>query len=196
MTARETRDALLCAGVELFLEGGYDFVGTNAILARAGVPRGSFYHHFEDKQAFALAVAEHYYEQHLPLMDRRLSDLSYPPMERLRRYFMALHQEYKQRRWRGGCLLGLLSQELAEREGGARAALAALFARWRHRLASCLREARDQGQLSAEADCDELAGFLLDSWEGALLQMKVTKSGAPLEGFLRIAFGRVLTARG
>lgn len=195
MTLRDTREALLAAGLELFLEGGYDFVGTNAILARARAPRGSFYHHFEDKQAFAVAVAEAYYERHLPVLDRALSDETRPPLARLRRYFEALVRDYRKGSWSGGCLLGMFGQELADRDAPMRDTLARLFGRWRHRIAACLREARDVGELDASADCDELAGFVLDGWEGALMQMKLRKTGAPLEAFLRVAFERVLVPR-
>lgn len=191
---RDTREALLRAGIELFLEGGYDFVGTNAILARADVPRGSFYHHFEDKLHFAIATAQFYYEQHLPMLDRMLTDDSLPPLERLRAYFVALRNHYRDRKWSGGCLLGMLSQELPDREGKARAALGTLFARWRHRLVDCLREAQTQGQLAAEVHLDELAAFLIEGWEGALLLMKVTRSGDPLDRFLHLGFGRLLSA--
>lgn len=183
----DTREALLEAGVELFLEGGYDFTGTNAILERADAPRGSFYHHFEDKQGFALATARHYYERHLPLLDRFLSDEELPPLARLRAYFEALRRHYAEQGFRGGCLLGLLGQELGDRDEGARKELAALFGRWRHRLADCLREARDRGELRPGVDGDELAGFLIDAWEGALVAMKLSKSGAPLDRFLRLA---------
>lgn len=196
MTPRNTREALLKAGLELFLEGGYDFAGTNAILSRAAVPRGSFYHHFEHKEAFALAVAEYYYEQHLPMLDRVLCDETRSPLARLRRYFEGLQHEYRQGGWAGGCLLGMLGQELGDRDPKAREVLANLFGRWRHRIAACVREARDLGELDAAADCDELAGFLLDGWEGALIRMKLKKSGAPLEAFIRVAFERVLASPG
>lgn len=189
-----TREALLDAGVELFLEGGYDFVGTTAILARAKAPRGSFYHHFEDKQAFVLAVARHYYEQHLPLLDRILSDSAHPPLGRLRLYFETLASSYEAQQWSGGCLLGLLSQELSDRGAELQQPLAELFGQWRHRLAACLREAREQGAIEADVDCDELAGYLLDGWEGALISMKVNKSGASIERFVRWTFNQVLGA--
>ncbi len=192
MTTRPTREALLSAGVELFLEGGYDFVGTNAILARAKVPRGSFYHHFVDKEAFALAVAEYYYEAHLPALDRALGDDDRPPVERLRRYFEALARDFARHGHTGGCLLGMFGQELADRSPAAREALARLFGRWRHRIADCLREARERGELAAPLDSDETAGFLLDAWEGALMQMKLRRSGAPLAGFLRVVFRQLL----
>jgi TetR/AcrR family transcriptional repressor of nem operon len=189
---RDTREALLKAGVELFLEGGYDFVGTSAILERAGAPRGSFYHHFIDKLDFAIATVQYYYEQHLPMLDRMLTEEGTPPLLRLRRYFEALHHHYRDQDWTGGCLLGMLSQELADREGKARAMLATVFGRWRHRLADCLREAQAHDLLAREADVDQLAGFLIDGWEGALLTMKVTKSGASLDRFIHICFEQLL----
>lgn len=191
----DAREALLAAGVELFLDGGYDFTGTNIILERAQAPRGSFYHHFGDKLGFALAAAEHYYEQHLPLLDRLLADDQHPPLQRLRRYFEVMKSSYKQAEWSKGCLLGMLSQELADRDPKARKALAALFDRWRHRLAAGLREAQAHGELDADEDCDELAHALLEGWEGALIAMKVAKNGAPLDRFIRITFERLLAPR-
>lgn len=195
ISRRDTREALLDAGVELFLAGGYDFAGTNAILERAKVPRGSFYHHFGDKQGFALAVAQHYYERHLPMLDSILADEQHPPLARLRIYFESLRDHYEAGGWTGGCLLGLLSQELASRDVAAREALAALFRRWRHRVAANLREAQSVSELDPRVDCDELAGFLIDGWEGALIAMKVHGSGAPLDRFIRNVFEELLPGR-
>ena len=196
MRERDTREALLVAGVELFLEGGYDFAGTSAILERAQAPRGSFYHHFEGKEAFALAVAEYYYEQHLPALDRALGDDRRPALERLRSYFEALARDFARAGHVGGCLLGMLGQDLADRSPEARAALARLFARWRNRLADCLREARERGELGASVDAEQTAAFILDAWEGALLQMKLGRSSAPLERFLDVVFRQLLTSGG
>ena len=195
MRARDTRAALLQAGVDLFLQGGYDFAGTNAILEKARAPRGSFYHFFEDKQAFALAVAEYYYEQHLPALDDALGDDDVPPIARLRRYFEALRRDFRRAGWTSGCLLGMLGQELADRNDVTRSALAKLFSRWRHRLTDCLREAKERGELDALVDTEELAGFVLDAWEGALMQMKLKRSGAPLDAFLHVVFERLLAPR-
>lgn len=188
----DTREALLQAGIDLFLMGGYDFTGTNAILERADAPRGSFYHHFEDKKDFALAAAQHYYEHHLPVLDRHLTDDALDPVERLRQYFRALAQRFGEGGWTGGCLLGMLGQELADRDDESRRTLFALFGRWRHRIADCLREAQLRGEIERDADCDEIAGFLLDAWEGALISMKTSRSSAPLERFVRVAFDRIL----
>jgi AcrR family transcriptional regulator len=53
-----TRDALLRAAHELFAERGYAGVGTEEIVARAGVTRGALYHHFADKRDLFRAVHE------------------------------------------------------------------------------------------------------------------------------------------
>src|SRR5919106_1042657 len=56
--AAGTRSALLGAAHDLFAERGYAAVGTEEIVARAGVTRGALYHHFVDKRDLFRAVHE------------------------------------------------------------------------------------------------------------------------------------------
>jgi AcrR family transcriptional regulator len=53
-----TRDALVGAGRRLFAEHGFAAVGTEAIVAAAGVTRGALYHQFADKTALFAEVVE------------------------------------------------------------------------------------------------------------------------------------------
>ncbi len=57
-TAEQTRERLLTVAHDLFAERGYAAVGTEEIVARAGVTRGALYHHFRDKQDLFRAVFE------------------------------------------------------------------------------------------------------------------------------------------
>jgi AcrR family transcriptional regulator len=58
---RATRDQLVAVATELFAANGYDGTSIEAVLGRAGVSRGSLYHHFPNKEALfeaALAAVE------------------------------------------------------------------------------------------------------------------------------------------
>ena len=52
----ETRMALLAAGQKLLAERPIDALAIDEIVQTAGVAKGSFYNHFEDKDAFAFAI--------------------------------------------------------------------------------------------------------------------------------------------
>lgn len=54
-----TKDRLIAAATRLFRQRGYDGTGLAEILAEAGVPKGSLYHHFPDGKAdLACAAAD------------------------------------------------------------------------------------------------------------------------------------------
>lgn len=54
----QRRDALLRASVDAFVAAGFEGASLNEILARAGVSKGQFYHHFRDKEDLYLGVVE------------------------------------------------------------------------------------------------------------------------------------------
>ncbi|MFP3874938.1 MAG: TetR/AcrR family transcriptional regulator [Thiohalophilus sp.] len=56
---RETRDALIAAGREEFATNGYADSAVDAIVRRAGVTKGAFYHHFSGKEDLFGQVFEH-----------------------------------------------------------------------------------------------------------------------------------------
>lgn len=53
-----TRSELIEAGRALFATRGYDAVGTEEIVAAAGVTRGALYHHFDGKRGLFAAIFE------------------------------------------------------------------------------------------------------------------------------------------
>ena len=53
---RETREALIAAGIEAFAAEGIDTPSLDSICARAGYTRGAFYVHFKDRDEFLIAV--------------------------------------------------------------------------------------------------------------------------------------------
>jgi AcrR family transcriptional regulator len=79
--ARETRDALVGAGLELFSKRGYAAVGTEEIVKRARVTRGALYHHFADKRDLFRAVHERVEEELVADIAAKMEGVSSDPLE-------------------------------------------------------------------------------------------------------------------
>ena len=193
MGKQETKSLLLDHGLRLMLERGYNTTGIHDILAAAGVPKGSFYHYFKNKEDFGLQVVGRYADDGYAEIDRVLGDKRQPPLVRLQRLFEGFRASYEQRFCRDGCLLGNLGQEMADVNDTFSDRVSLHFDRWTARIALCLDEAVVSGDLSADADTTMLAGTMLDAYEGALLRMKVVKGIEPLQAFLDVYFKKVLT---
>ena len=193
MGKQETKSLLLDHGVRLMLERGYNNTGIHDLLVAAGVPKGSFYHHFKNKEDFGLQVMGQYADDGYAEIDRVLGDKRQPPLVRLQRLFEGFRADYERRFCRDGCLLGNLGQEMADINDTFRDRIKSHFDRWTARIALCLDEAVVSGDLSADADTTMLAGTVLDAYEGALLRMKVVKSTAPVQAFLEVYFKKALT---
>ena len=188
MAAKSTREHLIDVGVGLMHRNGYNATGLTDILKAADVPKGSFYHHFGSKEDFAAAALERYGMRESEHAAAILNDTTTPPLKRLRRYFGDLVKVYGQKGAIPGCMMGRFSLEIAEMSPQLRKQISATFDHWQHTIATVIRQAVAQKELPAGTDPESLAGFLLNSWEGALLRSQAEKSNAPLETFMRYVF--------
>jgi len=188
MTAKSTRDHLLDVGLGLMHQHGYNATGLTEILKAADVPKGSFYHHFGSKEDFAAAVLQRYIVREGEHATAVLSDLKTPPLQRLKRYFSDLVKTYGQKGRIPGCMMGRFSLEMATESSQLQKQISASFGNWQRKIASVVQQAVEQKELPANTDPESLAGFLLNSWEGALLRSQAEKSDAPLETFMYSVF--------
>jgi TetR/AcrR family transcriptional repressor of nem operon len=108
-----TRDHLLAVGLRRIHSMGYATTGLKEILDDADVPKGSFYHHFASKEAFAREVLELYVRNENERGAKILRDGKAAPLRRLRRYFEELIAVYGPAATISGCLAGNLSLEMA-----------------------------------------------------------------------------------
>jgi len=53
-----TRRRIINAAVELFNDGGYSSTGLGDIVERTGMTKGALYHHFNSKEALAMAIID------------------------------------------------------------------------------------------------------------------------------------------
>ncbi len=192
MSRESTKQILLDAGRKVFSEKGYNNSGIEAILQAAGVPKGSFYYYFDSKEDFGLQVINSFAECYAAEINEYLGDENYSPLDRLKRYFESRIERVESKHCRNGCLVGTLSQEMADQSEVLRARLVEVFEERVDRYEACLREAQEAGELSKDLDARELAEFWINSWQGAMLRAKTIRSTAPLRTFLNMMFGYVL----
>lgn len=185
------RDRILDAGLNVMFRKGYIGSGVRDIVAEAAAPQGSFTNHFRSKEAFAREVLDRYFERTRGLVAEALGDRSRSPRARLRRYLDLITTRLAEAQFSRGCLIGDFSLEAVGHSESLRERLAEIFAEWRAPFAACIAEAQAAGEIADAFPPDELAEFLLASWEGAILRMKVARGAEPLERFKAIAFNTV-----
>ena len=191
MPKPSNRDRILEAGLKVMFRQGYVGAGVRDIVAEAPAPQGSFTNHFRSKEEFAREVLDLYFEELKRLVAETLGDATRSPRERLRRYLDIITDRLAGAEFSRGCLIGDFSLEAAPQSEMLRARLAEIFAEWRAPFAACIAEGQAAGEIATTFAPHELAEFLLSSWEGAILRMKVERNAEPLERFKRIVFATV-----
>jgi TetR/AcrR family transcriptional regulator, transcriptional repressor for nem operon len=192
MAKSNVREKLIEAGLDNLHRRGFNGCGVQQITETAGVPKGSFYNHFESKEALGAAVLDHYWRERAGSTLRILAELDVRPIERLRRYFAAMAAKMERRGYVGGCLIGNLGAELSDQSELARDGLNVIFARWTEAIESCIRDGQRRHEIRPDFDAPVLASFLINAWEGAILRAKVAKNGAPLDEFSEVVFRKLL----
>src|SRR5690242_13744946 len=182
------RDSILDAGLKTMFRTGYHGTSVRDIVAAAGAPQGSFTNHFRSKEAFAAEVLERYFATVRGLVAQALDDTSQTPRARLKRYLDIITGRLEGDGFTRGCLIGDLSLEASGSSEMLRVRLGQIFEEWREPFAACIAAAQAAGEIAADFEPQELAEFLLASWQGAMLRMKVERSPAALERFKKIVF--------
>jgi TetR/AcrR family transcriptional regulator, transcriptional repressor for nem operon len=180
MPELSTRDHLIEMGLQHMQKTSYCATGLNDVLALAGVSKGSFYHYFTSKEEFGSAVLQRYLDSELSRATKVLRVSTVAPIKRLRQYFEELSSMYgPDGDMSGGCLLGNLSQEMANHSDLMQQSLQEGFRLRQIAIDAVLKEAIVCGDLPERANTPEIASFTLNSYEGALLRAKAERSEAP-----------------
>lgn len=191
----QTKQRLLDAGLAMLLERGYNDLGIQALLEATGTPKGSFYHHFKDKEDFALQVIDQYMVKVHEGLDLCLNDRKRRPLNRVRHFFELTQLKYRDEGYLG-CLLGGLGQELSGVSAVFRRKIDECFSIIGERIAACLDEAKADGELDPRTDTRRMAALLIDCWEGAALRSRLRASPAPLGAMLEFYFSAALGSSG
>ena len=117
---RETRGKLLRAAFELMATRGMDGVAVNEITEAADVGFGSFYNHFESKDAIHAALVEQVFEGYADALDRALADLEDPAEVMAASVRHTLRRARADRTWARFLIREALSERMLQRGLGLR----------------------------------------------------------------------------
>jgi TetR/AcrR family transcriptional regulator, transcriptional repressor for nem operon len=182
---QSTRARIVQAAAELVAEKGAAEMSLDDVCERASASRSQLYHYFEDREDLVRSVIDATTEAVLLAQDGLLDHLD--TWSGIDRWFRALVALQEEREARGGCPIGSLVGQLAERDAGARENLANGFKRWEAHLREGLERMQQRGRLSARADTTALATSTMALLQGGLLLTQVRRDPGQLRTALDAA---------
>lgn len=184
-----TKERIASTALDLFHANGYSATGVLDITRAAGVPKGSFYHFFESKEALAVETVKLY---EATIQYELLDSGEASPLGRIRAHLSFITKMAEAENFQRGCLLGNFSNEMPSQSAAVTAVVEQSLELWTGKLAVVIEAAQNDGEISNHSDPRRLAGFIIASFEGAVARSKLTRSSAPLDGFLETVYSDVL----
>ncbi|MGH8211014.1 MAG: TetR/AcrR family transcriptional regulator [Steroidobacteraceae bacterium] len=179
------RERIVQAAAELVAEKGIAGMSLDDVRARTGASRSQLYHYFEDRNDLVHAVIDVTTGYVLNAQGELLEHLD--SWAGIDRWFDALVQFQIDRQGCGGCPIGSLAGQLAERDPEARAAIAAGLNRWEAQFRGGLTLMRTRGKLRKDADPAALATATMASIQGGLLLTQIRRDPRQLRIALNAA---------
>ncbi len=176
----QTRQHIIEIAARIIYQQGFNHTGIAQILKESGVSKGSFYFHFQDKDALGLEVISYYGNHFQNNLSLHLQNSALSTLEKIDAFYHFYLQAFSESGFSFGCPIGNLSQELTD--------LCPLFASKLNTslknmcqvFSQVIEQGMKKNEITLSLDPQQTADFIVDSWEGALLRMKLSKSDEPL----------------
>jgi TetR/AcrR family transcriptional regulator, transcriptional repressor for nem operon len=195
-----TRERIIKAAYAHFYEFGYNGTSVQDIVDRVGVQKGTFYNYFKSKERLGLEALKHYACAGdkvfvPPDMDAASTASGKDPtwgVERIRNQFTQATHFQEGPHGSHGCLMGNFAAESDALPDSFRKLINESFSRWHGAIAAHLERAQEEGEISQSHDPQQLARYLMASWQGTLLLMKISKSRTPIDDFFHFTLDVLL----
>ncbi|MFZ6691650.1 TetR/AcrR family transcriptional regulator [Undibacterium sp. SXout20W] len=182
---QDTRERILATGEELISGRGFSALGLSEILAAAAVPKGSFYHYFQSKEGFGVAMLERYFADYQQRLQVLFDNSEMTSLQRLMTYFSNWQAMAESTECHKLCLAVKLAAEVSDLSEPMRAALSIGMSGITEQIAQAVRTAQNEGSVSNKLNAIEIAESLYGMWVGASLLTKVNRQLRPLQLALR-----------
>lgn len=163
------KEKILKSAKELILINGYHGTGTNAIIEHSGTSKGSFFYHFPDKSKLIAETLKDFFchNLHKPLIF--IMENSASAKDGLISFIEALEKYLASTNFYGGCLIGNMTQELADSDPEIRALVKQLFIEYRQALDNYI----SQNELNI--DKEEFIFLYIGAIEGITMTVRAHK---------------------
>ncbi len=184
-----TRDRIIQAAAELVEARGVTETTLAEIMDASRTSKSQLYHYFSDKEDLMYAVVKAQADKVLGFHESSLATVkSVKDLQAWRDQVVAISRATG---GIGGCPIGSLASELADRSEDARRLLANSFRRWESHVAIGLKAMQDNGVLDPHVRVRDLAMAIVSALQGGLLLGQTMRSSRPLEIALDMALDYV-----
>ncbi len=180
MTGREfsTQEKLLAAAQKLVLKKGFVATTVDEICEEAGLTKGSFFHYFQSKEDLGEAVIDFFCEGQKRMIEMAPFKRKKDPLERVLGLIDFFIEVMNNPHIPKSCVVGNMTQELAETNTRIRSACAKNFSWWSEFLKRELDAAVEKHlppSKRSSIDTQGLADYFLTVLQGSLILIKATQ---------------------
>lgn len=172
--ARKTRQAILMAAFELMHRNGFRATGLNDIIAKTGLTKGAFYHHFLNKTALGYAIVDELLTFMVNEFWLKPLDGAEDPLARLQEVLMTTKTDLESVTL--GCPLNNFAVEMAPVDEGFRLRVEKVYDLWIDGYTKALTNGQQKGKVSRNIDPRRAAKFIVAAFAGCRGRAKNMRS--------------------
>lgn len=171
-----TRQKLIDSTVGLILKQGFAATAVDQICAAAGVTKGSFFHHFPNKEAAGQAAIGWWSDMGTGLYAEAWKDADGDPLEQLHCMLDIMTGFGQQPGDPCTCVVGIMSQEVAQSNDSLRQSCSSALELWTENVARMFAAAKQRHPVTRDFDPHQAAWFLNSIWQGSMLIAKTVQN--------------------
>ncbi len=171
----DTKRKLIEATVQLMLHQGFSGTTVDQICAEAKLTKGSFFHHFESKEAIGRAAVDAWGAMGTALYSDAWKDPALDPLEQLHRIFEIM-TGFNRQDDPCLCMIGMMSQEMSLKNPEMRDVCEGHLNDWTAMMVKMLDGAKKLHKPAANFNSEQVAWFLNSIWQGSMLIGKTRQS--------------------
>lgn len=184
---RVKKHEIIRKSIHVIFENGYNGTSVKDLADAAGIPKGSLYNYFTNKEDYAREAMLLYYNEMSTEQFDYLVNENLTPLERIKQFYSTMIEDFNdEANCKLGCFVGNLTQEMGGVSEALREITNNIHSDIVKKIKNCLLAATENGDIAKNKDIDILASFIVSSRQGSLLRIKVTNNKSVLNDFYTI----------